>query len=93
MLIEHGFIRSDLFHREQMDIVEDEGGTEITVYDKFIVMRSYIKCISDYQNVTFLLLVSALHNNMVAMTSFRLNVRTNGYKKTFFKHFSAIFTY
>ena len=30
-LIEHGFIRSDLFHRELMDIVEDEGGTEITV--------------------------------------------------------------
>lgn len=31
MLIEHEFIRSDLFHRELMDIVEDEGGTEITV--------------------------------------------------------------
>ena len=31
MLIEHGFIRSYLFHRELTDIVEDEGGTEITV--------------------------------------------------------------
>ena len=62
-------------------------------YDKFIVMRSHGKCISDYQNVTFLLLVSALHNNMVAMTSIRLKVRTNGYQKAFFKRFSAIFAY
>ena len=62
-------------------------------YDKFIVMRSHGKCISDYQNVTFLLLVSALHNNMVAKTSIRLKVRTNGYQKAFFKRFSAIFAY
>ena len=38
---------------------------ELFFYDKFIVMRSHGKCISDYQNVTFLLLVSALHNNMI----------------------------
>ena len=56
---------------------------ECSNYEKFIVMRSYIKCISDYQNVTYLLLISALHNNMVAMTSFHLNVRTNGYQKDF----------
>ena len=56
---------------------------ECTNYDKFIVMRSHSKCISDYQNVTYLLLISALHNNMVAMTSFHLNVRTNGYQKDF----------
>jgi hypothetical protein len=56
---------------------------EVMFYDKFIVMRSHSKCISDYQNVTYLLLISALHNNMVAMTSFHLNVRTNGYQKDF----------
>ncbi len=50
---------------------------DLFFYDKFIVMRSHSKCISDNQNVTFLLLVSALHNNMAAMTSFHLNVRTN----------------
>lgn len=55
---------------------------ETLFYDKFIVMRSHSKCISDYQNVTYLLLISALHN-MVAMTSFHLNVRTNGYQKDF----------
>ena len=57
---------------------------EVVFYDKFIVMRSDSKCISDYQDVTFLLLVSALHNNLVAITSFHLNVRTNGYRKAFF---------
>ena len=56
---------------------------ELFFYDKFIVMRSHSKCISDYQNVTYLLLISALHNNMIAMTSFHLNVRTNGYQKDF----------
>ena len=56
---------------------------EVCNYDKFIVMRSHSKCISDYQNVTYLPLISALHNNMVAMTSFHLNVRTNGYQKDF----------
>jgi len=57
---------------------------ESLFYDKFIVMRSDSKCISDYQDVTFLLLVSALLNNLVAITSFHLNVRTNGYRKAFF---------
>ena len=47
-------------------------------------MRSYRKCISDYQNVTFLLLVPALHNNMVAITLFQLIERTNGNQKAFF---------
>ena len=50
-------------------------------YDKYFVMRSYSKCMFDYQNVTALLLVSALHNNMAAMTLFHLNVRTNGHQK------------
>ena len=57
---------------------------ELFFYDKYILMRSYRECMSDYQNVTFLLLVSALHNNMVAMTLFHLNVRTKGHQKAFF---------
>ena len=56
-------------------------------------MRSHSKFISDYQDVTILLLISALHNNMVVMPSFYLNVRTNGYKKHTFKRFSVIFAY
>ena len=46
---------------------------ECTNYDKFIVMRSYGKCISDYQNVTYLLLISALHNNMLCKASHNTN--------------------
>ena len=57
---------------------------ELFFYDKFIVMRSHSKFISDYQDVTILLLISALHNNMVVMPSFYLNVRTNGYQKAYF---------
>ena len=57
---------------------------ESLFYDKFIVMRSHSKFISDYQYVTILLLISALHNNMVVMPSFYLNVRTNGYQKAYF---------
>ena len=57
---------------------------ETIYYDKFIVMRSHSKFISDYQDVTILLLISALHNNMVVMPSFYLNVRTNGYQKAYF---------
>ena len=57
---------------------------ESLFYDKFIVMRSHSKFISDYQDVTILLLISALHNNMVVMPSFYLNVRTNGYQKAYF---------
>ena len=53
-------------------------------YDKFIIMRSHSKFTSDYQDVTILLLISALHNNMVVMPSFYLNVRTNGYQKAYF---------
>ena len=65
------------------DLYKNRWQIELFFYDKFIVMRSHSKCISDYQNVTYLLLISALHNNMVAMTSFHLNVRTNGYQKDF----------
>ena len=54
---------------------------ENSFYDKYFVMRSYSKCMFDCQNVTALLLVSALHNNMAAMTLFHLNVRTNGHQK------------
>ena len=50
-------------------------------------MRSHSKCISDYQNVTFLLLISALHKNMVVILPFNLNVRTNGDQKANFKAF------
>jgi hypothetical protein len=68
---------------EVLDFYRTRFQIEFCFYDKFIVMRSHSKCISDYQNVTYLLLISALHNNMVAMTSFHLNVRTNGYQKDF----------
>ena len=70
-------------YEEIVAIYKARWAIESLFYDKFIVMRSHSKCISDYQNVTYLLLFSALHNNMVAMTSFHLNVRTNGYQKDF----------
>ena len=73
----------DTEYEEIVAIYKARWAIESLFYDKFIVMRSHSKCISDYQNVTYLLLFSALHNNMVAMTSFHLNVRTNGYQKDF----------
>ena len=73
----------DTEYEEIVAIYKARWAIESLFYDKFIVMRSHSKCISDYQNVTYLLLFSALHNNMVAMMSFHLNVRTNGYQKDF----------
>lgn len=77
---------TNAFHLSSLEVAnlyKNRWQIELFFYDKFIVMRSHSKCISDYQNVTYLLLISALHNNMVAMTSFHLNVRTNEYQKDF----------
>ena len=38
---------------------------ELFFYEKFIIMRSHSKFTSDYQDITSLLLISALHNNIV----------------------------
>ena len=67
--------------------------TEVAYYDKFIIMRSDSKFISDYQDVTFLLLISTLHNNMVVMPSFYLNVHTNRYQKVYILSVLALFFY
>ena len=80
------FLTND-FKLEAITIAElyrERWTIETFFYDKFIIMRSHSKFTSDYQDVTILLLISALHNNMVVMPSFYLNVRTNGYQKAYF---------
>lgn len=79
------YVVTDMYHKPPRDVYANwyckRGNCELYIYDKYFVMRSYSKCMFDYQNVTALLLVSALHNNMAAMTLFHLNVRTNGHHK------------
>ena len=81
----------DLKARQIADLYKNRCQIELFFYEKFIIMRSHSKFTSDYQDVTILLLISALHNNMVVMPSFYLNVReSRGHENPGDRHFDTL---